>query len=74
MKIKMHLALSYFHCSVRFDLARLNDVLIGTETVCMIFTFAEGHCGIICILELRYLCSYACFSSTEWPSDSLLEI
>lgn len=63
VKLKMCLALCYFHFPVRFDLARLNDVSIGTETVCMIFTFAEGHCGIVYILESWYLCSYACFSS-----------
>lgn len=51
MKLKMCLALCYFHFPVIFDLARLNDVLIGTETVCMTFTFAEGHCGIVYILE-----------------------
>lgn len=75
VKLKMGLALCYFHFSVRFNLARLDDVLIGTETVCCALDAPFCRESLWCrvyILELGYMCSYAHFSSTCCPSDSLL--
>lgn len=65
-----------FHFSFRLNLARLDEVLFGTETVCCAINtpFCRGSLWHwICVLEWWYLSSHMHLSSTHWPSDSVLD-
>lgn len=75
VKLKIGLALCYFHFSDRFNLARFDDILTESETVCFALDTPLCRWSLWCrvyVLELWYLCCYAHFSSTRWPSHSLL--